>query len=131
MALPRRTHEWPPGTPNRCRPSATPSPRFAGRSGTQRNYRCPGQGRRRSKFPLLCFSAWSTPSAPPPDAAHIRWVSEMLNRPDQVVAGGKSSSADGAGGLLRLGDDVIVVSPSVPSVADLRGFREGGAHRAV
>src|SRR3954469_20135859 len=92
MPPPRRTHGRPPGMPSRCRPSATPSLRSAGRSGARWNYRCPGQARRPSKFPLLCFSAWSTPSATPPDATHIRRFSETLNRSDQVMAGGKSSS---------------------------------------
>src|SRR3954469_14461228 len=91
MPPPRRSHGQPLGMPSRCRPSATPSPRSAGRSGARWNYRCPGQARRPSKFPLLCFSAWSTPSATPPDATHLRRFSEMMNRSDQVMGGGKSS----------------------------------------
>src|SRR5947208_4903682 len=82
----------PPGTPSRCRPSATPSLRCGVRFGAQRNYRCPGQARRPSKFPSPSFSAWSTPSATPPDTAHFRSFGEMLNQSAQIMVGGKSSS---------------------------------------
>src|SRR3954452_19703601 len=88
----RHIHGRPPGTPSRCRPSATPSLRCVVRFGAQRNYRCPGQARRPSKFPSPSFSAWSTPSATPPDTAHFRSFGEMLNQSAQIMVGGKSSS---------------------------------------
>src|SRR4051812_28881391 len=87
----RHIHGRPPGTPSRCRPSATPSLRCVVRFGAQRNYRCPGQARRPSKFPSPSFSAWSTPSATPPDTAHFRSFGEMLNQSAQIMVGGKSS----------------------------------------
>src|SRR3954451_16085235 len=89
----RHIHGRPPGTPSRCRPSATPSLRCVVRFGAQRNYRCPGQARRPSKFPSPSFSAWSTPSATPPDTAHFRSFGEMMNRSAQIMVGGKSSAA--------------------------------------
>src|SRR4051812_47355065 len=87
----RHIHGRPPGTPSRCRPSATPSLRCVVRFGAQRNYRCPGQARRPSKFASPSFSAWSTPSATPPDTAHFRSFGEMLNQSAQIMVGGKSS----------------------------------------
>src|SRR4051794_6953411 len=88
----RHIHGRPPGMPSRCRPSATPSPRYVVRSGAQRHYRCPGQARRRSKFPSPYCSAWSTPSATPPDAAHPGPFGETMNRSAQIMVAGKSSS---------------------------------------
>src|SRR3954452_13874001 len=90
MAPLRRTHGRPPGMSSRCQPSATPSLRSVECSGARQNYRCPGQAKRPSKFPLLCCSAWSTPSATPPDATHFGPFGEMLNRSAQIMAGGKS-----------------------------------------
>src|SRR3954447_19449876 len=94
MAPLRRTHGRPPGMSSRCQPSATPSLRSVECSGARQNYRCPGQAKRPSKFPLLYCSAWSTPSATPPDATHFGPFGEMLNRSAQIMAGGKSSSGD-------------------------------------
>src|SRR4051812_30176317 len=97
MAPLRRTHGRPPGMSSRCQPSATPSLRSVECSGARQNYRCPGQAKRPSKFPLLCCSAWSTPSATPPDATHFGPFGEMLNRSAQIMAGGKSSSDSTSG----------------------------------
>src|SRR3954462_9967164 len=117
MAPLRRTHGRPPGMSSRCQPSATPSLRSVECSGARQNYRCPGQAKRPSKFPLLYCSAWSTPSATPPDATHFGPFGEMLNRSAQIMAGGKSSSGSN---LEQLGDELClgpdVAATYVPSL---------------